>query len=555
MKKEKKFNFIDFEKGDFELIDRQDISFKVKGNNDVVLFRKRATNDYFAFESSQIDSQIRNFLGFCTKNVHPAFYQFKYGDEFFKEAKEFHEDNEMMRIVNDEDSKSFDRDFEFFKDRREEEFQESLGENRLFPAIVIKKGSERWKQYCDFVDEKLSMREHNLLERLLKSQNTAIFCINDDNSISLDRHFTNDLNYNILHGGNLIKINYGSINLLIDCGTGVYDEKNLKEKEEEAKIDAVPFANRQALDLGVLHISFNTSFNDSETKKEGDILIDQSAYDNNMFLIRGGDKTLLYTGGFQINERKSFENILENLPDKVDYLICEATNMFSHIDDKELEKEINKIMGEYKHTFVLQVGTNIDRLVSFYKASRENKKVFLIDTYVAGITENLPNIPNTKNFKDVYCFCDFSKKLKSENFVKKYESDWRLFHKSRKGLGYCEIGSPKNGINVDLSNFTMLVRPSMLNYLKRIDEDKKLRFGTSIFENSVLIYSFGKEYKEKEDVKNFLNEMEKLGTKIVDLHTKGQADKETIDRLKEKVNPSIIEYVHYTLKNKLTNVF
>ncbi len=201
-------------------------------------------------------------------------------------------------------------------------------------------------------------------------------------------------------------------------------------------------------------------------------------------------------------------------------------------------------MAKYQRVFVFQAGTNIDRLVSFYKASRKNKKVFLIDTYVAGITENMRSIPNVKTFKDVYCFWNVPKVLSKRN-LKRYEIDWRMQHAYNKGLGSCEIGSKKNGRGVDLSNFTMLVRPSMLEYLRRVDRDKKLRFNTSIFENAVLIYSLWSGYKEKEDVKNFLTEMQNLGVEVVDLHTSGHADKFTIDGLKQRVNPSVIEYVHY----------
>ncbi len=233
------------------------------------------------------------------------------------------------------------------------------------------------------------------------------------------------------------------------------------------------------------------------------------------------------------------------MPNKIDFLICEATNLFSNkenVSEKQIEEQATEIMAKYKHVFVFQAGTNIDRLVSFYKASKKNKKVFLIDTYVAGITENLPNIPNIKTFKDVYSFWILPKN--DRNFVKKCESAWNL-RKYQKCLGYCEIGSPKNGRGVDLSNFTMLVRSSMLNYLKRIDDDKKIRFNTSIFENSVLIYSLWKGYKENEDVKNFLKEMQNLGVEIFNLHTSGHAEKQTIDRLIKKVNPNHIEYVHY----------
>lgn len=556
-----------------------------------ILFKDISADDYYVFDSKQFESPIKDFLSFCQNTIHEFFYMFKYGVDYFQQAKTFHEDAELDRYQNHEPSKTFKEDFKDFISLVENDFKEKFGKNRLYPAIVLKKGSFRWKQYCKFLKGKLKNNDNFLVSAALKQNDVAVFCLEEDSSLTLLHHYTNDLNYKILRGkstiGNLIEINYGSINLLLDCGKEL-DENMEQQSEIENRVtcnlyDGVLISHyhldhaglveqmkspiymgKGCLDVINSQIEYRHGEilknincfepNEEFSIKKGNfeikitpILVDHSAYDSYMFLIVGGEKSLLYTGDFRSNGRKSFTNTLRYLPNKVDYLICEATNMFSqkkNISEKVLEQKAAEIMAQYKHVFVFQAGTNIDRLVSFYKASHQNKKVFLIDTYVAGITENLPNIPNVKTFKDVYCFWDFPLRLR-RNDVKKYDIDWRLLRKCKKGLGSCEVGDPKNSVHGDLSNFTMLVRPSMLDYLKRVNKDKECRFNFSIFDDAVLIYSLWGGYKEKEEVKTFLDEMQKLGVKIVDLHTSGHADKQTIDRLKSKVNPSVIEYVHY----------
>ncbi len=590
MEKEK-FDLIDFENCGYEFIDKGNLPFGLKGvGKNLILFKEKGTCDYFAIERAQLEKPMPDFLRFCMLSVYPFFNNLKYGDKFLSQAKAYHEEMRVARYKKNMSPKSFPEDLEEFSSNLEKDFIGSLGINKFYPASIIRKGSLQWEQYNEFLKNKQSKRESIFIENELKKNNIAVFCLNDDKTLTLLKHYTGDLSYNILRGkgtiGNLIEVNYGTINLLLDCGKELDTELAKLSKQERDVLakcyDGVLISHYHIDHAGLIphlkspiymgkscldvlnsqikymhcqpleNISTFTSGQQFLIKKGNfqieitPILVDHSAYDSYMFLLRGGDKTLLYTGDFRSNGRKSFDLTLAALPQQVDYLICEATNMFSqvqNISEAELENQAAAIMEEYKHVFVFQAGTNIDRLVSFYKASRKNHKAFLIDTYVAGITENLPNIPNVKTFQDVYCFWDFPSKFTDD--VKKYHSDWRLMRKSHRGVGSYNIGNPKDARYGNLSNFTMLVRPSMLNYLKRIDEDKKKRFHSSIFENSVLIYSLWQGYKENDDVKNFLQEMEKFGVKIIDLHTSGHADKQTIDMLKQKVNPGIIEYVHY----------
>ena len=51
-------------------------------------------------------------------------------------------------------------------------------------------------------------------------------------------------------------------------------------------------------------------------------------------------------------------------------------------------------------------------------------------------------------------------------------------------------------------------------------------------------------YKEQSAMKEFIDECQKLGLRVVDLHTSGHADPDTIRTLIEHVNPKEIIPIH-----------
>ena len=61
---------------------------------------------------------------------------------------------------------------------------------------------------------------------------------------------------------------------------------------------------------------------------------------------------------------------------------------------------------------------------------------------------------------------------------------------------------------LDNADFIICIRPSMINYLEKLNE-------ISSFENGILFYSMWKGYQEREDMKYFLDYMESRGVFIV----------------------------------------
>lgn len=251
-------------------------------------------------------------------------------------------------------------------------------------------------------------------------------------------------------------------------------------------------------------------------------LCDHSAYDSFMLLCESGEERILYTGDFRAHGRKS-SNLLKILPTNVDKLICEGTTLSnnSHLcmTESQLEKKaVELFASKTGPIFVLQSSTNIDRIVTMYRASKRTGRKFLQELYMAEVTSAIGgNIPNTESFDDVYSF-----------ILTPDERLYKMLKKHRRYVGINLIAKTK---------FTMCVRISMIKYLKALS-------GKMSFKDGVLVYSLWQGYKEDSKVKKFLTECQDLGLEIVSLHTSGHADSKTISRLIVHTNPKEIIPIH-----------
>lgn len=247
---------------------------------------------------------------------------------------------------------------------------------------------------------------------------------------------------------------------------------------------------------------------------------DHSAFDSYMFTISDGNKTILYTGDFRANGRMDYCSLLDKLP-SVDALIIEGTTLSretykDNIAENELEDIALSAIGKYSGpAFIMTSAMNIERMVTAYNIAHKSQRLFLEDTYSAEILDSVGF--NKGDMLDIRVFMTGGDK--------QYEILQK--HSSRK-IGKKAIAK---------SDFLMCIRPSMKNYLQKLNEIVS-------FENGILFYSMWKGYQEKDDMKEFLDYMNSLGVKVHVLHTSGHADTNTIDRLVERVAPKLIIPVH-----------
>ena len=254
-------------------------------------------------------------------------------------------------------------------------------------------------------------------------------------------------------------------------------------------------------------------------------LCDHSAYDSYMLLFEAGNKSILYTGDFRFHGRKDKDKLLSALPKSVDVLIHEGTNLGQNscvISEIELENKAADIMlASANPVFVLQSATNVDRLVSIYRASKRSGRKLYMDNFMSLVAIAAGGrIPRPDVFPDVIAFTP------------------RRVVGKRKDM-FFEIANKRSlsGIAKGSKRYTMLIRPTMLEYVKKLIEQSGVKEAT-------LINSMWRGYKELEYMSEFLSDMQELGVTVIDLHTSGHARAEDIELLKQTVKAKEIVLVH-----------
>ena len=357
-------------------------------------------------------------------------------------------------------------------------------------------------------------------------------------------------------GENLIEITDGTTRILLECGVALCETDETRAKEDEVaktEYDGVIVSHCHADHSGLLkrklcakkifmgkatyktleyyggihseNLSKIGHYKSEESFYIGEIkitphLCDHSAYDSYMIEVAKGDDRVLYTGDFRANGRKNFSAFLERISSRVECLITERTNLrLANETEKDVEEKAVTLMREYDRIFILQSTLNVDRTVSFYRASVRTGKVFIMSLPCANVGGMYENIPNPLTFSGCYTY------LKSKQSNEKYQEVKHTYES--KLIGRKEIAQKRK--------FVMQIHSGMLGYLQKMAQERSL-------EGSLLIYSMWQGYKE--GMEEFLDGVKALGIKMVDLHVSGHADRQTIGKLIRKTCPKEIIMVH-----------
>ncbi|WP_436414825.1 MBL fold metallo-hydrolase [Petrimonas sp.] len=262
--------------------------------------------------------------------------------------------------------------------------------------------------------------------------------------------------------------------------------------------------------------SFKT-YRENQRIKKGNITItpyfvSHSACDAYMFLIEADGKRVLHTGDFREHGYLG-KGLLKTIQThilkhrKIDVLITEGT-MLSRLDERvkhesELKQEITLLMKEYKYVFALCSSTDIDRLATFYQASKANKRSFLCDNYQKKVLSIFTETAGTRS--KLYKF-DKAYYYSHEN-----EEQFSLLEKK----GFCMLIRGKHFYQVR-------------DLLTKLPKDQTL-----------LIYSKWNGYiKDGENQKNSYVSLYNLFENKKCIHTSGHASPESLAKVCNMVNPT-----------------
>ena len=181
---------------------------------------------------------------------------------------------------------------------------------------------------------------------------------------------------------------------------------------------------------------------------------------------------------------------------------------------------------------------NIDRLVSFYRASLKGGKIFAIDFYTAnilGCLKDYGEIPYpSKNYPNIRVFFPY---WLCRRITQQGEQELMYRYKSYK-ITRGEI-SDRSG------EIMMMVRPSMLKDLELIKN----------IEGATFIYSLWEGYLQDDSMQKMMRFIKKKKMKFYQVHTSGHAEIATLKKVVKKLKPGKIVPIHTFHPGKYGGLF
>ena len=262
------------------------------------------------------------------------------------------------------------------------------------------------------------------------------------------------------------------------------------------------------------------------------VTVDHSAFDAYAFKIEADGVSVFHTGDFRTHGFRSgkFEELLEKYVGKVDYVVCEGTNVArpdsTSQSEKELQKKFETELNQKIGHIVYLSSTNIDRLFSFYHAALRAHMPFFVDAYQKHIMDKVVYSNSIWSKSELYQYGNYPpKKLfrKGKDFVVN-----ETFIKKVKSRGYVLIA--RAGEKFD-------------DLLAKIPGEK------------MIYLSMWKGYvDEKEEAYNE-NLAKSVGSEYKHLHTSGHCDMNSMRDMFRQLQPKAIIPIHTDKPDKFAELF
>lgn len=390
-------------------------------------------------------------------------------------------------------------------------------------------------------------------------------------------------------GGNCVELATPSTRILIDCGLPLDFEEQPEETQEKILEDAKEWTrNCDAIFLSHYHgdhygllneapegtkvyttketanlMKVSGLFGEDLTKHldiqaiEGTVTVkdfrvtkydvDHSAFGACAFLFEAFGKTILYSGDIRLHGKKGI--LYKNLPQNVDYLFLEGTNLGRGVRQKTEKYVENAFVKRFKENndslhLVWCSSQNIDRIVDLYRACIRTNRVLCVDLYAAYVLELVHasnvKIPSIKTHDNLMIY--FPHRLTSLMI----EKDDKLVYGLRRGAAKLEKGD----LSVNPSKYVVLFRPKLLGDLGRYISNTKV-----CLTNSIWAQYWEQDKPEMKRLKEWLAEKPELREKLRDIHTSGHADVKSLQQIVEHIQPKAIIPIHTEMPEKFMALF
>ena len=381
-------------------------------------------------------------------------------------------------------------------------------------------------------------------------------------------------------GGSCIEIRSNSgASIFIDAGLELYCEKATLPKEIE-NTDAVFLSHAHPDHFGLLGgvppnipmycgeitesilqimIAFNGDkfdkidrkflhFKSGEEVKIKDIsitpfLTDHSVPDSYAFLVKADGKTVFYSGDFRTGGRKHhcITRIL-NAVKKPNILIADCTCIEpregSIKTEEELEEKIAETISANSNLpiFALSSAINADRVVTFYKAARRNKRIFVCDIYTALILWAM----GRSGAKVPQITWEYVKVLSRDDIAKNQRVLLELFFKK---LGFQDFRDIVYRKNASITAEEISKNPH--KYLLKLNRVRDLQSACKM-EKLLLIYSMWSGYLTPEFDKRgqYRDLMGDTNIIFKNLHTGGHSTREDLKKFINEMSPEYLLPFH-----------
>ena len=264
------------------------------------------------------------------------------------------------------------------------------------------------------------------------------------------------------------------------------------------------------------------------------VTIDHSAFDAYAFKIVADDVSIFHSGDFRTHgfRGKKLPKVIETFVGKVDYVVCEGTNIrrpdATSLPEYDLQRQFEAKFREHKGNIIYLSSSNIDRLFGLYHAALRAGRPFYVDAYQKRMMDVVTQMDSLWGKSKLYKFDD-----KFPPMVLQYEKDgeFRMNEKCRDFL------NEKGYVLIARAN------PRFDSFIERIPGEKK----------KYLSMWNGYVTEGSEAYSPAL--AQSLGDNFEYMHTSGHCDMQSVRELFRQLQPTAIIPIHTDYPEAFADLF